>query len=75
MAKLTPLQRAIELCHGQTALASGLGLRQSHISNWLTRGKVSAEYCPAIERLTERKVTCEQLRPDVDWAYLREAVK
>ncbi len=25
----------------------------------------------AIERETNRAVTCEELRPDVDWAYLR----
>lgn len=25
----------------------------------------------AIERESERAVTCEELRPDVDWAYLR----
>lgn len=25
----------------------------------------------AIEKESERAVTCEELRPDVDWAYLR----
>jgi DNA-binding transcriptional regulator YdaS (Cro superfamily) len=25
----------------------------------------------AIERESQRSVTCEELRPDVDWAYLR----
>lgn len=34
--------------------------------------RIPAEYCPSIERLVNRAVTCEQLRPDVDWAYLRE---
>lgn len=24
-----------------------------------------------IEQFSKRRVTCEQLRPDVDWAYLR----
>lgn len=27
--------------------------------------------CIAFERESARAVTCEQLRPDVDWAYLR----
>lgn len=35
---------------------------------------IPAERCPAIERATNREVRCEDLRPDVDWAYLREAV-
>jgi len=26
---------------------------------------------PAIERATKGAVRCEELRPDVDWAYLR----
>ena len=28
----------------------------------------------AIERESGRKVTCEELLPDVDWAYLRRGV-
>lgn len=42
------------------------------ISQWrkCTR-PVPAERCPAIERATAGAVTCEELRPDVDWAYLR----
>lgn len=30
-----------------------------------------ADHCPAIERATNGAVRCEELRPDVDWAYLR----
>ena len=66
------LQRAIDLCGGQAPLASSLGLTQSYVWNWLARGRVPAEHCPAIERATARAVRCEDLRPDVDWACLRE---
>ncbi|MDT4679101.1 transcriptional regulator, partial [Escherichia coli] len=31
------------------------------------------ERCPAIEKATGGAVTCEELRPDIDWAYLRGA--
>lgn len=65
------LKRAVTICGGQSALASAIGVSQSHVWNWLSRGNVPAEKCPSIERATERKVTCEQLRPDVDWAYIR----
>ena len=59
----------------QSALASAIGLSQSHVWNWLARERVPAEHCPAIERATLRKVRCEELRPDVDWACLREMAR
>ena len=65
------LRRAIAICGGQSALASAIGLTQSHVWNWLSRASIPAEHCPAIERATQRAVRCEDLRPDVDWAYLR----
>lgn len=33
--------------------------------------RVPAEYCPEIEKATNGAVRCEDLRPDMDWAYLR----
>lgn len=65
------LRCAIAHCGGQSALASAIGLSQSHVWNWLNRRSIPAEHCPAIERATGRAVRCEALRPDVDWAYLR----
>jgi len=65
------LRRAIANCGGQSALASAIGLTQSHVWNWLKRASIPAEHCPAIERATQRAVRCEELRPDVGWAYLR----
>jgi DNA-binding transcriptional regulator YdaS (Cro superfamily) len=32
---------------------------------------VPAQHCPAIERLTEGAVCCEDLRPDIEWGVLR----
>ncbi len=44
------------------------------ISQWKTGvRRVPAERCPDIERETNGVVTCEEMRPDVDWAYLRRA--
>ncbi|WP_084199166.1 transcriptional regulator [Noviherbaspirillum autotrophicum] len=40
------------------------------VQQWLIN-RVPADYCPSIERITDREVTCEQLRPDVEWAVLR----
>lgn len=31
-----------------------------------------SEHCPTCERLTGGAVTCEELRPDVEWGVLRQ---
>jgi DNA-binding transcriptional regulator YdaS (Cro superfamily) len=40
------------------------------VSQWKTTG-VPVEHCPRIERLTAGAVRCEEMRPEVDWGYLR----
>lgn len=53
-------------------LAAQTGAHPVLISQWKTGARqVPAERCPAIERATNGAVRCEDLRPDVDWAYLR----
>ncbi len=47
------------------ALAASLGVRQSAISNWRARGRVPAERCIVIERVTNGAVSRYQLRPDI----------
>lgn len=37
-----------------------------------TEQRLGAEYCIAIEKATNREVTCEEIRPDIDWKYIRE---
>jgi DNA-binding transcriptional regulator YdaS (Cro superfamily) len=75
------LRRAAERLGGQAALASALGFaNRTAVWPWFnTARRVPAEYCPTIERLTrerakcpEEVVTCEELRPDVQWSVLRE---
>lgn len=54
------------------ALARKLGVSAVIVSQWRTGVRaVPAERCPAIERATAGAVRCEDLRPDVDWSYLR----
>lgn len=74
---LEALVLAVSICGGQAPFARAIGAEPQQVWNWLNRpgARVRAEYCPAIERATNRRVKCEQLRPDVDWAYLREQVK
>lgn len=78
MSPLESISRAIDICGvGVGGFAALIGARQSAVSNWRSRlqsGEQSAipvEWCPAIERATNGAVTCEQLNPAFDWAYLR----
>lgn len=58
--------------HGNVPLATDVGVSPVAVSQWKTGARVvPAERCPAIERATGGAVRCEDLRPDVDWAYLR----
>lgn len=56
--------------------AAAIGVPPPLVSQWRTNERrVPAERCPDIERATNGQVTCEELRPDVDWAYLRKPSK
>lgn len=66
------LNEAITAAGGLQAFAEKVRAPSvSAVKAWkLTR--VPAEYCPDIERITNGKVRCEHLRPDVNWGVLRE---
>ncbi len=73
--RMKALGAAIDVCGSQSALAKALGVAPQVVYNWVKRKSIPAEHCPAIERATAGAVTCEDLRPDVDWAYLRGTAK
>jgi len=53
-------------------IARSLGIVPVLLSQWSSGvRRVPADHCPAIERITNGAVRCEELRPDVDWTYLR----
>ena len=55
-------------------LAAALGIAPSVVSQWKNGVRqVPAEHCPSVEKATNGAVRCEDLRPDVDWAYLRNS--
>lgn len=67
-----PIDVAAGLLGGQAALASALGVSRGAVPQWKQEGRsIPAEHCPKVERLTAGKVTCEQLRPDIEWGVLR----
>lgn len=72
----TPIDRAIRIADGMTALMRKLNERghdikgHATIYQWRQTARVPAEYCPDIEVVTG--VRCEELRPDVNWSVLRK---
>jgi DNA-binding transcriptional regulator YdaS (Cro superfamily) len=70
---MNAIQRAVSIVGSQPELGRRLGVTKQNVSHWVRgRRAVPAEYCPAIERETAGAVRCEELRPDVEWAVLRE---
>lgn len=57
-------------------LIRAMNIAQPIVSLWVSgKRRVPAERCPEIEKFTEGKVTCEELRPDVNWKILRNSSK
>jgi DNA-binding transcriptional regulator YdaS (Cro superfamily) len=55
----------------QMAFARQLGVTQGAVGFWIHNKPPTIERAIQIEKATAGHVTCEELRPDVDWAYLR----
>ncbi|GKX46117.1 transcriptional regulator [Pectobacterium carotovorum] len=66
------IKRAIGIVGSQKKLADALGVSQPTVWRWLHgKKKPSIDSVKTIEKVTAGTVTCEELRPDVDWEYLR----
>lgn len=67
METQTPLERAIEIAGGQSALAVKIGRAQGHIHYWLKLSKagVPPQAAIDIENALSRAVTRHELRPDI----------
>ena len=61
------LELAIDILGSQSNLGRALGLSQPYVWKWLNKGqgKVPAEYCGEVERVTHGLVKCSDLRPDI----------
>lgn len=71
------MHEAVRKAGGQTALAKLLSVgerkvSQGHVWAWLKRKNPPEDLCPAIEIATG--VTCERLRPDVEWVRDQEGL-
>jgi len=53
-----------------------LKVKPPTVNQWVRLIKqIPAERCVEIEKLVSSKVICEELRPDIDWGYLRNSSK
>lgn len=67
------LNSAITAAGGISAFAKSLNLSSHAVAQQWRLNQVPANHCPDIEALTG--VRCEELRPDVNWAVLRNSDK
>lgn len=72
--KPTPLEKAFAIVGNRSALARAIGITPWAVSKWDVN-KPPTERCLDIERATGGQVTAEQLRPDVNWEYVRSRQK
>lgn len=58
----------------RTAFAARCETTEGYLRKAISKGQsLGAELCISVERESNRQVTCEDLRSDVDWAYLRQS--
>lgn len=68
------LEKVCEIVGGQSRLAALLRIKPPTVNQWIKLVKqIPAKRCPEIEKLVSSKVLSEELRPDVDWSYIRNS--
>ncbi len=66
------IEKAIALYGNASRVAVALGVTPQAVFFWRHGQRVfPAELCIVLERESRGAIACEELRPDVDWAYLR----
>lgn len=63
-------EKAINIAGSPTALARGIGITPWALSKW-NINKIPKERCEQIQEFTNNQVLAEQLRPDINWDYVR----
>lgn len=64
MTQQTPIERAIHIAGGSTALANAIGTTKQNVTNWRVRNVVPPNRCVAIEAYTgvDRRELCPEWR-------------
>lgn len=59
------MSTVIHALGGPSAVARILGIKAPSVCGWGDRPP--PDRCPALERATSGRVTCEEMRPDIRW--------
>ncbi|PJG82145.1 transcriptional regulator [Caviibacterium pharyngocola] len=62
----TALEKVIEICGSQTALAIACNVSQQSVNKWLNGGGISAKYINKIVKATNGQVTAEELLNELE---------
>jgi DNA-binding transcriptional regulator YdaS (Cro superfamily) len=68
------IKQVVKQFGGPSKLAVTLGVTPQAVCFWRDgKRRFPAEQCMVIERISKGAWRCEQLRPDLDWAVLRNS--
>lgn len=67
----TPLERVYEIVGSRAQVAHRLDINPWAVYKW-NKFRAPRNRCLALEKMTNKKVTAEELRPDINWRYERE---
>jgi len=74
MRGMNAIHDAISKTGGPSSVAKMLGVSVQAVCFWRDGKRTfPAALCPKFERETNGAVRCEELRPDFDWACLRQS--
>lgn len=68
------IDKIVRIVGSQADLARALNTSKQNVNRWKDK-RVPIKYCPDIERLTLGMVKCEEMRPEVNWSFLRKKRK
>lgn len=72
---MTTARDIIQSLGGPTTVARRLGVRPQAVSLWSLKNRIPAERVPALEAFAREvgaNARAEAMRPDLDWAVLRQ---
>lgn len=68
------IREAIQGAGGPSKVARECGVSVQAVCFWRDGLRaLPAEHCITLEKMSEGRIQCEQMLPDVDWAYLRQS--
>lgn len=63
----TPIQKACDILGGRVSLAAQLQVTPQAVHKWVKNNKTPILRSVQIEYLTRKRITKEELRPDIFW--------